>query len=192
MQKTAILILAAGSSSRMGTIKQILPFKSTTLLGWSLKVAKQSKANAVFCVLGANKNAIENKIQADGTTIITNTNYKNGLSTSIVTGIQQVEKGFDSALLILADQPNITSSYLNELIKVSQENPEKIIASNYNEKVGVPAIFPKIYFNDLKMLKGDSGAKIFILKNISRVIKMPPTNLIDIDTIKDYKNLIDS
>lgn len=192
MQKTAILILAAGSSSRMGTIKQILPFKNTTLLGWSLKVAKQSKANAVFCVLGANKNAIENKIQADGTTIIINTNYKNGLSTSIVTGIQQIEKGYDSALIILADQPNITSSYLNELIKVSQENPEKIIASNYNEKVGVPAIFPKICFNDLKMLKGDSGAKIFILKNISRVIKMPPTNLIDIDTIKDYKNLIDS
>lgn len=192
MQKTAILILAAGSSSRMGTIKQILPFKNTTLLGWSLKIAEQSKANDIFCVLGANKNTIENKIQADEAAIITNTNYKNGLSTSIVTGIQQIEKDYDSALIILADQPNITSSYLNELINVSQENPEKIIASNYNEKVGVPVIFPKIYFNDLKMLEGDNGAKIFLQKNISKVIKMPPTNLIDIDTIKDYKNLIDS
>lgn len=192
MQKTAILILAAGSSSRMGTIKQILPFKNTTLLGWSLKIAEQSKANDIFCILGANKNVVEKSIQANGVHFITNTNYKNGLSSSIIAGILHIEKKYDSALIILADQPNITSSYLNELINVSQENPEKIIASNYNEKAGVPVIFPKKYFNDLKMLEGDNGAKIFLQKNTSKIIKMPSTNLIDIDTIKDYKKLTDS
>ncbi|MCF2873722.1 MULTISPECIES: NTP transferase domain-containing protein [unclassified Tenacibaculum] len=192
MQKTAIILLAAGSSSRMGTIKQALPYKKTTLLGWSLKTAIQSNANSVFCVLGANKKTLEKIVQKNEVPIITNPNYKKGLSSSIIAGILQVEENYDNVLIMLADQPNITSEYLNELIKTSSENPEKIIASNYNEKAGVPVVFPKAYFNDLKTLKGDNGAKMFLKENLSAIIKMPPTNLVDIDTLKDYKNLIDS
>lgn len=192
MQKIAIIILAAGSSSRMGTMKQALPYKKTTLLGWTLKTATKSKTNDVFCVLGANKKALEKIAQKNGVSIITNPNYKKGLSSSIIAGILHIEESYDNAIIMLADQPNITSQYLNELIKISIENPEKIIASNYNEKAGVPVVFPKKYFSDLKTLKGDNGAKIFLEKNLSTIIKMPPTNLVDIDTLKDYKNLIDS
>ncbi len=191
MQKTAILILAAGISSRMGKPKQILPFKNTTLLGWSLEQAKKSKANNVFCVLGANAKIIEKDISIYNIETIFNPNFNNGLSSSIVAGIDYLKStDLDTVLIMLADQPNINSDYLNKLIKTSEENPSKIIASNYIDKIGVPAVFPKEYFQQLLNLKADKGAKDFLNNHQSKTIKLKPFNLIDIDTIEDYKKLM--
>ncbi|WP_271406215.1 nucleotidyltransferase family protein [Tenacibaculum soleae] len=191
MKKTAILILAAGKSSRMGSIKQLLSYKKTTLLGWAIKQAKQSKANAVFCVLGANSEIIKKSIENYLVEIIYNADYNNGLSTSIITGVSHLkDKNFDTVLIMLADQPSISTDYLNQLIITSEENNGKIIVSNYGNKMGVPALFPKQYFNKLINLKGDYGAKEFLKMYLSEIIKMPTFYLVDIDTKEDYKNLI--
>lgn len=191
MQKTAILILAAGSSSRMGKPKQLLPFKNTTLLGWSIAQAKKSKANNIFCVLGANAEIIKKDISNYNIETIFNANFKDGLSSSIVAGTDYLAtKNYDSVLIMLADQPNVGSDYLNKLIKTSEENASKIIASNYIDKTGVPAIFTKEYFPDLLNLKGDKGAKDFLNNHQSKIIKLKPFNLVDIDTIEDYKKLM--
>nr|WP_299032134.1 nucleotidyltransferase family protein [uncultured Tenacibaculum sp.] len=192
MLKTAILILAAGSASRMGKIKQLLPYKNTTLLEWTIEQAQKSVIKNVFCVLGANKDAIEKKLTTNAIITIYNPKYQDGLSTSIVKGIEfSQEHNFDSALIMLADQPHVTSEYLNSLIKVSKKNPSKIITSNYQGSVGVPAVFPKEYFNKLLNLKGDKGAKNFLLQHNNNVIKVNSSlNLLDIDTPEDYQYLL--
>ncbi|MDO6675313.1 nucleotidyltransferase family protein [Tenacibaculum sp. 1B UA] len=192
MQKTAILILAAGNASRMGKIKQLLSYKNTTLLEWTIEQAQKSVIKNVFCVLGANKETIEKELTTNAIEIIYNPNYKNGLSTSIVIGIDFLQKhNFDSALIMLADQPHITSEYLNSLIEVSKNNPSKIITSSYQGSLGVPTVFPKGYFSDLLNLKGDKGAKNFLLENNNNIIKINSSqNLLDIDTPEDYQYLL--
>ena len=192
MQKTAILILAAGSASRMGKIKQLLPYKNTTLLEWAIEQALKSTVKDVFCVLGANKDAIENQLTTKTIEVIYNPNYKDGLSTSIVEGINLLQKHcFDNTLIMLADQPHVTSEYLNSIIETSKNNPSNIIASSYQGSVGVPALFPKKYFNDLLNLKGDKGAKNFLLQHNNNVIKVNSSqNLLDIDTPEDYQHLL--
>lgn len=190
MKKTATLILAAGKSSRMGSPKQLLPYKTTTLLGWTVEQALQSKTNAVFCVIGANATPIKKSIEKYPIEIIFNANFNNGLSTSIVAGINYLKnKKFDTVLILLADQPNVTAHYLNELITASKENKTKIIASTYNESVGVPAVFPKQYFQQLLKLSGDTGAKKILEKHQKEIISIKPINLIDIDTVNEYRNL---
>ncbi|MCH3881008.1 MULTISPECIES: nucleotidyltransferase family protein [Tenacibaculum] len=190
MQKTAILILAAGSSTRMNATKQLLPYKNTTLLGFAIETAKKTTTNQVFCVLGSNAEIIEESVKKHQVETIFNPNFKAGLSSSIVAGINHITPmNFDAVLIILADQPKITSAYLNELLKTSVENPTKIIASNYGENNGVPVIFPKNYFKELLLLKGDKGAKNLLKKMHSNLISIKSTNLIDIDTEEEYKNL---
>lgn len=190
MKKVAVLILAAGSSSRMKTPKQLLKIGNKTLLEIVLEKAKFIFEEPVFCVLGANEKLIRKTINTKNIEFIYNKNYLEGLSTSIVSGIKYLEKTsnhFDGIMILLADQPAIDSVYLKNLLHLFQTNKNSLIASKYQDKVGVPAIFPKEYFNELKLLKGDEGAKKIIIKNKKDTIYSSLTsNFTDIDTKKDY------
>ena len=192
----AFLILAAGESSRMGAIKQLLPLNNTTLLENSLKVAKSSKAVQVCCVLGANLEMIKNQLTIENIEFIINSNYENGLGSSIACGVKFIEKeiqNIDKILIMLGDQPEVDSKILNSIIDLSLKNPHKIVATSYQENLGVPAIFPKTYFLELKKLNKDFGAKKIIRKFSSDVISFNTSkSLVDIDTPEDYQNYLKS
>lgn len=174
----------------MGKPKQLLPYKHTTLLGWAIEQALASKTDEAFCVLGAEAIKIKNSINNYKIKTIINENYRAGLSTSIVTAVRDIQD-YDAILIMLADHPEVTSDYLDELMKLYFQSPEKIIASSYEESVGVPAIFPKKYFPKLLELKGDNGAKKFLNKIASDIITLDASDkLADIDTNEDYKKLI--
>ncbi|EDP70528.1 hypothetical protein FBALC1_07213 [Flavobacteriales bacterium ALC-1] len=191
--KIAVLILAAGSSTRMGTPKQILPVGNTTLLGTTIETALQTKADKIYCVLGANAKTVEKSISKYKIKTISNSKYKSGLSFSIKAGIKHItNKSYDAVLILLGDQPFINTPYLNDMITTFKNDSTKITASNYNESPGVPAIIPKLYFNQLLELQGDKGAKSFLNSNKTNTILLKTTNLIDIDTEEDYLNYLKS
>ena len=184
-----ILILAAGTSSRMGKPKQLLPLGKTTLLGLAINNALLSDAYDVYCVLGANINLIKKEIDKHSIKIIFNKDFKKGLSSSIAVGIERLEEiDANATLIMLADQPDLTSEYLNEMIDLYENNHDKIIATEYNSSFGVPIIFPKKYFNELKRLKGDQGARQILHKYEDHIIIANRDKyLIDIDTPEVYK-----
>ena len=191
----AILILAAGSSSRMGRPKQLLPWKNTNLLGNAMNQAIAAKSNAVFVVLGANSEAIRKKIIAHKVEVIDNPNWKLGLGSSIGAGISfLVEKKleFDGILIMLADQPLIDLNHLNLMMKTFYSTNKSIIATSYGNRAGVPAIFDKAYFDDLKYLTNDYGAKQIIEYNKSEVFIIDAKSKItDIDTETEYQSLLE-
>lgn len=191
MKSTAILILAAGSASRMGKTKQLLPYRETTLLGHSISQALASKADSVYCVLGAQAELIEKEMHSKVKFII-NENWEYGLSSSIAAGIRYLKtKDCNSVLVMLADQPKIDSVYLNLLLDYSIENPTKCIASGYGAKNGVPAVFPKSYFDILEKLNGDQGAQQLLNSETNVVITINAKDKVeDIDTPEDYNRLL--
>ena len=189
--KIAILILAAGSSTRMGVTKQLLPAGKTTLLGVTIERALQSKANKIYCILGANAEAIKKAISKYAVESIFNPKYKSGLSSSIVSGIEHLaNQNFDAVLILLGDQPLITTQYLNKMMDTYNNHDGKIIASNYNETLGVPTIIPRTYYNQLLKLKGDKGAKDWLYTRKKEIIPLKNTNLMDIDTKKEYQDYL--
>lgn len=191
--KVAIVILSAGRSTRMGTAKQLLPIGNTTLLGLSIINALQSRADKVFCVLGAHAKNIHKTVLQHDIEVITNANYKEGLSSSIVEGLNHIEdKNFDAVIIMLGDQPKVDSKYLNILIQSFENNSNKITASEYSKHSGVPAIFPKLFFKQLKLLKGDKGAKDFLNTDGISIISIKSEKLIDIDTPEEYLNFLKS
>lgn len=190
--KIAIIILAAGKSSRMKTAKQLLPIGDTTLLGFSINNALKSNADETFCVLGANYDRVRSSIEKYNVEIIQNENFEEGLSSSIVVGIQHLKnKNFDGALIILGDQPKISSDYLNCLIDNFKRNKNSIFASDYSGKKGVPAIFPKNHFKDLLQLNGDKGAGLLLNNLIFNVKGVDfKVDLTDLDTPEDHNSFI--
>ena len=189
--KTAIIILAAGASSRMGKIKQLLPWKHTTLLGSAIEQALASKAEDVFVVLGANEQVISKEIEKEDITIIYNKNWSFGMGTSIACAVDFIDKKtnkYSTVLVMLADQPLIDVNYINNLC--NNDLQSNIIASKYKNRVGVPAIFSSRYFNELKELKGDIGARELIRNHIDDVKTIDAFDkFYDIDSMESYEKL---
>lgn len=191
MKKIAVLVLAAGKSSRMTAVKQLLKIKEKTLLDIVLENAKKLNSDTVFCVLGANADNIKKEVSTENIHFIFNKNFENGLSASIVSGIKYLKENpviFDGILILLADQPAISLAYLKSMYSLFKANPSKIIASNYGDKFGVPAIFPQKYVKNLLLIEEDKGAKELINNNKNDVLCPKfKTNFMDIDTEEDFK-----
>ncbi len=190
----AVLILAAGASSRMGRIKQLLPWKKTTLLGNAIESAQDLENPDIFVVLGAHVDKIKENSVVKNIVCIDHTDWEKGLGSSIAFGIRHIvatRGDYHGILIMLCDQPLIDSIYLNVMVDTLKKNTKGIVATAYGNRVGVPAIFDKKYFPELMELNEDKGAKSIIGKHKYDVSTIRPDGKeIDLDNLEDYKNLI--
>ena len=192
-QNIAVLIPAAGASNRMGTPKQLLKWKNTTLLGNAISVAEKLQS-PVIVVLGANLKKIKASINQYPIQVLKNRNWENGLGDSIAFGVNHIIENLpkvNAILIMLADQPLINTEYLNTLIDKYKIDEGQIIASSYkNRKQGVPVLFDKVYFEELSKLNDDKGAKMLLQKYAKKVSVINSESMVsDIDTLEDYKHL---
>lgn len=189
----AILILAAGASSRMGLPKQLLPWEDTTLLGSAIRKAKASDASTVVVVLGANAASIKNGITEKNVEIVENPHWSSGLGSSIARGTDfliQSKNKTNGILILLADQPLIDTAYLNEMMAAFASDQRQIVATAYGNRAGVPALFSEDYFKELTKLDDDFGAKkILDSHKKDALILNLGQKTVDIDTKSDYENL---
>jgi molybdenum cofactor cytidylyltransferase len=191
-----VVILAAGRSTRMGSPKQLLPYSATTLLQHTIDAAESSQAQAVTVVLGSNAGLIRETIKSQETNYIINTSFREGIASSIRCGIDELVKSHPhvhAVILMVADQPYVSATLLNQLIEQYLTKDQPIVASKYGETLGTPVLFDKRFWNELLQLKGDEGAKSLIYKYIDQAGIVPfPGGDIDIDTREDFNNLIKS
>lgn len=184
----AVVILAAGTSSRLGEItKQLLVYKDETLLKIAVKKALKISKD-VFVVLGHEKEKCEKELEDFDVNIIYNPNYKKGMGSTLSLGIKHT-KEFNYTMVMLCDQPFIPLSHFQALKKNIQN--ENIIASLYekNKSSKVPAIFPKKYYDELLKLYADFGAKEILQKESCINIQLEKDFCMDIDTFEDIKFL---
>jgi len=188
--KVAAVVVAAGSSSRMPAIKQLLPWKDTTMLGHVIKQLKEAGAAHVFVVLGAHQKEILNKTDTSNITIIHNDNWPQGMGTSIAKTISYLKDNqleFDGLLVAACDQPLIKLDHYKKLIN-SCINSGRIISSSYKGGSGIPVVFDKIYFSELSTLAEDVGAKSIVKKHLDRLIQIDaPEAAFDLDTEGKYE-----
>jgi len=186
----AILILAAGSSSRLGEPKQLLDWYGNTLLQHAIKTALQI-SSSVTVVLGANEKIIRPTISNFPISIVLNKKWEEGMSSSISAGMESLEgKKYKAVLIMLCDQPFVNVLLLENIISIFKKNKQPIVACEYNDKLGVPALFDFSFFKKLKDLKGQSGAKDLIRSNLEWVEKVVfEKGQIDVDTQEDWVRL---
>jgi molybdenum cofactor cytidylyltransferase len=190
----AAIIVAAGSSSRLGRPKQLVMIGEEPMLQRAIRCAQEAGASPVFVVLGAHRELIQNAIDFGAANVVVNEDWEEGLASSIRTGVKAVQSEAPAAegmLLMTCDQPRVTTMHLHRLIQMSyaQWQPTAI-ASTYEETPGIPAIFPRQALRDLLALRGDKGARVLLAKPPWPVIVVPlEGGEIDIDRPEDLAQL---
>jgi len=190
----AVIILAAGPSSRLGRPKQLLAFKGSTLVRHVVSMALQSCADPVIVVTGAGHEAVAAALPADSKIrLVENREWREGIAASIRAGIRSLpDAGIsaDAAILAVCDQPDISAQLLNELVDVWMASGKPIVASSYAGTMGTPVLFDKSLFPALLALQGDTGAKKIIFQHPQQVATVNfPQGFFDIDTPEQYEAL---
>jgi len=194
MNSTGIIILAAGSSSRFGSTKQLVHFKGKTLLQHTIEEATEAGAEPIIVVTGANANEISKEIKNEKIEIVFNKDWEQGMASGIIIGLKKaisLNNKMEKAIIAVCDQPFISSSLFQQLYQKQNESAKYIVACCYADTIGTPALFTQKYFDVLMKLKGDEGAKK-LMKTYSEDVATVdfPKGYIDIDTKEDYENLL--
>lgn len=190
----AIIILAAGSSSRLGSPKQLLMFEGKSLLQRAIDEAIASGIGDAVVITGANHDRIVSSLSGSKADFIYNKRWQQGMASSMQTGLSALLAKYpdlDTVIVILCDQPYVSSMLLRELLAKRKTTDKGIIACEYKDTLGVPVLFSRAYFDALLSLKGTEGAKKIIAANVEDTDSIHfAQGAVDIDTKDDYENLI--
>lgn len=193
MAAIGLILLAAGPSTRLGQPKQNLLYEGQPLLHRAIQTALASQCAPVLVILGANAAALQAGLNDLPVQTEFNPDWAEGMSSAIRQGIAALtEKApdVDGALLMVCDQPFVTTALLNQLVEQKAQHNHGIIACAYHNTLGTPALFDKQYFPELLALHGQEGAKKLLFRHAQVVTPVSfPLGTIDIDTPQDYEQL---
>ncbi len=196
MSTIGIVLLAAGSSSRMGRPKQLLPIEGEPLLVRSVKAAVGSKAHELVVVLGSNYKSHREVIAGFSIEIIENQEWQKGMGNSLKKGLSHLIDKNDSlnaVIVLVCDQPYLSSDIINKLIEEFEQTKSVIVASVYTGIIGVPALFDSSVFEKILHLGDEQGAKKLIQQQLANVKAVDfPKGIIDLDFPEDYESLLGS
>ena len=182
-----VILLAAGSSSRFGSPKQLADVDGRPMLARAVDtVIELVGRDAMTVVLGAHAAHVEPLMRQASAPVAINPDYEQGIASSIRAGLACVPAGVRGVLIVLADQVAVTAEDLRGLAACWERQPDRIVAAQYDETTGAPAIFPSDLFPELAALQGDRGARALLSQHAERVIAVPmPSAALDVDTPAD-------
>lgn len=191
MQKIGAVILAAGSSSRIGQPKQLLSLRGKTLVRACIETASEADCSPVVVVTGSDREKVHLELADANVIEVRNTNWQRGIGSSIRSGVQALidhTPDAEAILLMVCDQPAVNARFIERLIAARDETKKHIVASSYADTVGVPALFDRSLFKELLSLRDEAGAKSIILQKPERVSQLTfPEGAIDVDTWEDWE-----
>jgi molybdenum cofactor cytidylyltransferase len=187
----AALVLAAGGSRRLGQSKQLLPVDGVPLLLHAVRKCIPVCPAGVVVVTGANSDEVNRLVETEAVQTVENTDWSDGLASSIRVGVDAVPAAADGVLLMVCDQTDLSADEFGVLAATWARMPRRIVASRYANTVGVPAIFPRNVFPLLAALRGDTGAKTVIEASEDAIFVDIPGAAVDIDTEQDLARLRD-
>ena len=189
--QTAILLLAAGASSRLGQPKQLLPFGSQTLLGKMAEVALSARLGPVVAVLGAFYEKTAAALNGLDVEVVKNENWADGMGGSIARGVRHLEHRYpetEALIIMLCDQPFVTPELLSQLVETQEKREAMIVASSYGGTIGPPVLFTSLLFGELASLKGKHGAKTIIRQIRDSLSTIPfDKGEMDLDSERDVE-----
>jgi molybdenum cofactor cytidylyltransferase len=191
--KVAALVLAAGSSVRFGSSKQLAPWGDDTLLGHVLERVAGWPVDETWLVLGSDADEILDRVDPGEAVVVVNESHEGGLSSSLKVGLDALLLGsrMDAVLIVLGDQPTIPDEVPGELIEGMRDSGLPVAIPKYRYERGNPVLVSRLLWERLMSLEGDEGARGLFAAHPEWVHEvwinaLPPR---DIDTPEDHAEM---
>jgi CTP:molybdopterin cytidylyltransferase MocA len=190
---SAGLILAAGSSRRMGSPKQLLLIEGRPMLELVVAQANASKLDEVVVVLGAVADEIRSRVDFGRAGVLVNADHAAGMASSLKAGISSLAPGVDRVVVMLGDQPDVPATLLDQLLELQATSGLPAAALNFGGLLHPPVVLERKLWGDLMSLQGDVGCRAVIRARPELVAQLPVEgNLrhpVDVDTPEDYARI---
>ena len=190
------IILAAGLSTRMGRQKLLIEVGGIPVLRRVVRAALESRLNRVILVTGPSNSELLQSLGPDckneRVLIVVNEHPEEGMSSSLKTGMMSLTKETSGVMLILADQPFLTSAIINRLLDEFHKQTDRILAPLVHGRRSNPVIFPVDLFPELEMVTGDAGGRSVLQSHAARVVGIEMGgyyNDIDLDDADDLQRI---
>jgi molybdenum cofactor cytidylyltransferase len=188
------IVLAAGSSRRLGGPKQLLELHGEPLVRRAARVAVEAGFWPVVVVLGPGADRVRSALAGMPLVTAHNPEHEEGLASSIRTGLRRLRvccPDLRGAMLLACDQPDVDEAHLDALAQAAQAEHKTIAASAYGDDLGVPALVLAEVFPELLALTGDLDARALLGSDRSRVAAVPaPAGSLDVDTDEDWQRAL--
>lgn len=188
---TTGLVLAAGTSSRLGQPKQLLEYRGRTLLDNTLDVARSCGFDQLLVAIGGAAPDVRDRVDLSGCEVVDNVHFTTGCSSSIVAALERVDDRAEGLVLLLGDQPDVAAASVDALVSAAAAGPASIAVCNYDNGRGHPFWFAHSTFDALTALHGDKAIWKMIESGrwpVDDVIIVGDVPL-DVDTWDDYEQL---
>jgi molybdenum cofactor cytidylyltransferase len=191
LTQKAIIILAGGKSSRLGSPKQLLDVDGIPMLQRVIREAKRAAIGPVLVVTGAFTRELQSVIASEQVKQVHNPEWEEGMASSIRIGLDAIRKQMPeltSVFLLVSDQPFLRAELLQEMVLLQEKKNHPIVACAYGNTFGTPVFFQASLFDALQELKGDKGASI-LCRQYEQALGLVrfEDGVLDIDTWDDYE-----
>ncbi|MET0998946.1 MAG: nucleotidyltransferase family protein [Marmoricola sp.] len=188
----AAVVLAAGSSRRLGQPKQVLALDGVTILDVTLSVARDSACDPVVVVLGGAADQVRAEVSLDGVQVVENDEFGDGCATSIRTALSALPDETAGIVLLLGDQPRVQVETIQELEATARGHAVGVC--EYDDGLGHPLWFDRRMFGALESMHGDKAVwKLVDARgedaDVVRVRIAGPVPR-DVDTWADYEAML--
>jgi molybdenum cofactor cytidylyltransferase len=184
------MILAAGESRRMGEAKLLLPFGGKTIIEIIIEKVIRSKVDKILVVLGSNKKKIKEKIRSFPLEFVFNRNYRSGMLSSIQAGFRALPEDTQAVLIILGDQPSISSEVIDKVIAAYKKTKKGIVLPVYKRERGHPVLIDTKYRQEVAKLSPKIGLRELVYNRPDDILEVEVETssvLRDIDDVEDYR-----
>ncbi|GAB2663452.1 nucleotidyltransferase family protein [Arenimonas aestuarii] len=179
----ALLVLAAGASRRLGEPKQLLRVDGESLVHRAVRFGLATDPTQALLVIGAGAGEVRAGVADLPVTPLVCDHWRDGLGASLAVGVKALGEDIAGALVLLCDQPALDGAHLQALVAAWRKDPAHAAASAYAGVLGVPALLPRTWFEELATGRDDRGARELLRRHEQEVSAVPAPGLAhDLDT----------
>ena len=185
------VVLAAGTSSRMGRNKLLLEVAGQSVLRRAVLTAVEAGLDPVLVVLGHESERARAEIDGLRCEVVVNPGYQEGIHSSLRTGIGAVPERCEAAVVLLADMPLVEAQMIRTLMERHETERPALVVSDYEGVDAPPILYDRRLFGELRVLEGEGCGKRVVKRHTAEAVRVrwPARALTDLDLPEDLERV---